>query len=288
MGLCVKLLLLATVTAATICLPTMGYAQSGQSYFLKPYEAAPGQTVVARSSSDASGGQVTVVSAGKVQQGVSTVKRQRTFERRVVGAGPTAKLEYVVLIDQTFRSTSLGGKKNESTTRGALTGQIVYGLRDDMNRWRLFLKGKTATNQQAVELVELESYENRQWFQAGPVKVGETWLIEPSFIRNFIERDMGPALIDAKMTFKSVEMIDGESTAVLTFVIKSQVRKEEVNSYRTSSASANLNGTLLVSLATMLDKKLTMTGTLTTTVRQSGISSVIKSPVTYVVTKTLR
>ena len=157
-----------------------------------------------------------------------------------------------------------------------------------MSRWRLFLKGKTASNQQARELVELESYENRQWFQAAQVKVGDTWFIEPSFIRNFIERDMGPAVIDAKMTFKSVQIIDGEKTAVLTFSIKSQARKEDAYNFRTSSAIANLNGTLHISLATMLDKKLTMIGTLTTTVRQSGISSVVKSPVTYIVEKSVR
>ena len=260
----------------------------GQSYLLKPYQAPPGQTVVARSSSDASGGQITVLSGGVVQKGEVSIKRQRTFERRLIGTGPTAKLEYTVLIDQTYKTTTLGGKSNTSTKAGALTGQIAYGLRDDMSRWRLFLKGKTATNQQAVELVELESYENRRWFQGVPVKVGQTWFIEPSFIRNFIERDMGPALIEATMTFKAIEIMDGERTAVLHFSIKSQVRKEEGNSFRTSSAIANLNGTLYLSLDTMLDKKLTMTGTLTTTVRQSGVSTVLKSPVTYIVTKSIR
>jgi len=217
-GFGVRFSKLANLAIAISCLSTIAH---GQSYFLKPYQPAPGQTVVARSSSDASGGQISVMSAGVVQKGTSIIKRQRTFERRLVGVGPTAKLEYVVLIDQTYRNTTLGGKSNKSTTRGALTGQVVYGLRDDMNRWRLFLKGKTASNQQAVELVELESYENRHWFQANPVKVGDTWFIEPSFIRNFIERDMGPALIEASMTFKSVEVIDGEQTAVLTFSIKS-------------------------------------------------------------------
>lgn len=273
------------IALALLSLTSLAY---GQSYLLKPYQSPPGQTVVARSSSDASGGQITVISGGVVQKGEVTIKRQRTFERRLIGTGPTAKLEYTVLIDQTYRATTLGGKKNTRTKAGALTGQIAYGLRDDMSRWRLFLKGKTATNQQAVELVELESYENRRWFQGVPVKVGQTWFIEPSFIRNFIERDMGPALIEAKMTFKAIEIMDGERTAILNFTIKSQARKEEGSNFRTSSAIADLNGTLYLWLDTMLDKKLTMTGTLTTTVRQSGISTVVKSPVTYIVTKSIR
>jgi hypothetical protein len=279
------LFLTSFISTALLCLPA--FAQT-QSYLLKRQEFLPGQTVVTRTSSDASNGQITIISGSSIQKGTSSIKRQRVIVRRIIGSGPTAKLEYTILIDQTHRAMSLGETKSEKTIRGSLTGQILYGLRDDMSRWRLFLKGKTATNQQAIDLVELEAYENRQWFQANPVKVGDTWFIEPAFIRNFIERDMGKALVEATMTFKAVEIIDGEQTAVLTFKIKSQARKEEDNSFRTSSAIANLNGTLYVSLNTMLDKKLIMSGSLTTTVRQNGVSSIIKSPVTYTVTKSLR
>jgi len=221
------------------------------------------------------------------QKGTSTVKRQRTYERRILGSGPTSKLQYTVLIDQTYRKIKIGTKLNESTDRGALVGQIVYGFRDELHHWRLFLKGRTATKRQAVELIEIESYENRRLFQASPVKVGDTWSFEPGFVRNFIERDLGPAYIDAKMTLKSVETIDGEPTAVLSFTIQTNARKAIDNS-RISSAIIDLHGTLYVSLTTMLDKKMTMAGTVTTTTRQNGITSTIASPVTYIVTKTIR
>lgn len=280
-----KLSLIPVIIATLFSLSAMA---QGQAYLLKPFEPAPGQTVVARSSSDASGGQITVTNGRSVEKGTSSVKRKRTFERRLVGTGPTAKLEYIVLINQTYRSTVIAGTRDDKTLRGELVGQIVYGLRDDLNRWRLFLRGKTASRQQAAELVELESYENRQWFKASPVSIGETWTMEPSFIRNFIERDMGPALMDATMTFKAIEMMNGERTAVLSFSIKTQARKDDALNSRSSSAIADLNGTLYVSLATMLDKKITMTGTLTTSVRQNGVSSLIKSPVTYVVEKSVR
>ncbi|NWK55820.1 hypothetical protein HW115_09375 [Verrucomicrobiaceae bacterium N1E253] len=274
----------ATVLTAVLAISPCCY---GQSILFKPHQQTPNQTVTIRANSDASGAQITVMNGGKAQKGSSSIKRQRAWERKIIGTGPTAKLQYVVLLDQTYREMNLGSKSDASTQSSGLVGQIIHGLRDDTQRWRLFLKGKSATNQQAIDLVELESYENRRWFQDIPVKIGQTWFIEPEFIRNFIERDMGPALIDAKMTFKSIEMIDGERTAVLPFTIKSQARKEEGTKFRTSSAIANLSGTLYVALGTMLDKKLTMSGTLTTTVRQSGTSSVVKSPVTYIVTKTV-
>jgi len=244
--------------------------------------------VVTRSTSDASGGQITVMNGSSVRKGTVSIKRNRTYERRVLGAGLTAKLEYTILADQIHRSTTMGGKLDSKNFTGALVGQVVYGIRDDMARWRLFLKGGTANSQQATELIEIESYENRQWYQNSPVKVGDTWFIQPQFIRNFIERDMGPAIIKATMTFKSIEIIDGEKTAVLEFKINSQVRKEAANNTRTASAIANLKGTLYVALDTMLDKKLTMVGTLHTTLRQGGVTTITKSPVTYIVTKSVR
>ena len=260
----------------------------GQSYLLKPYQAVPGQTVVARASSDASGGQITVMSHGVVRKGEVSIKRQRTFERRVIGSGATAKLEYVMLVDQTHSKTVMGENSDTSAKAGALMGKVAYGLRDDMNRWRLFLKGGTASSAQATDLVELESYENRRWFQQVPVKVGQTWNIEPSFIRNFIERDMGSALVSATMTFKSVELMGGERTAVLNFSIQTQAVKDKAGKVRVSSVVADFHRTLYLSLATMLDKKLTMSGTLTTSTSKGGVTTVVKSPVTYIIVKSIR
>lgn len=271
----------------TVSVSTFATFAQGQSILFKPYQQLPGQVVVDRSSVDASGGQITVIQGKTVKKGTSSIKRQCSYERRIIGTGPTAKLEYRVLVDQKYRSSSLGTKSDARSEKGPLMGKIIYGLRDDLNRWRLFLKGKTASNQQAVDLVELESYENRRWYKSIPVKVGETWAMEPAFIRNFMERDIGPVVMDASMTFKSIEVMDGERTAVLTFSIKSQARKQDTNA-RISTAGVDLNGTLYVALDTMLDKKITMSGTLTTVVRQHGVSSVVKSPVTYVVMKSVQ
>lgn len=259
----------------------------GQSVLFRPYQTKPGEVIVFRSSSDASGGKISVVDGSRVQKGSSSIKRQRTFERRVSGAGPTEKLEYVVMLDQTQREMRLGEKHDHSTQAGELIGQVVQGVRDGAGRWRLLLKGREATTQQALELSELEAYENRRMFQDVPVKLGQSWFMEPSFIRNFIERDIGPSLIEAKMTFKAIEMIDGERTAVLPFTVKSQARNDAGTRFRSSSVLLDMHGTLYVSLNSMLDKKLTASGTMTSTVRQAGTSTVVKSPLTFVVSKTV-
>jgi len=285
-----KLFFLTILATASTLLPTVG--QTAQppsgSVLFQPFHVPAGKVLVTRSTSDASGGQISVIHGSSVQKGTLSIKRSRMYERRILGAGLTAKLEYNILGDNIHRSTTMGGATDTEDYKGALLGHVVYGILDDMGRWRLFLKGGTATNRQARELIEIESYENRQWYQKTPVKIGDSWSINPQFIRNFIERDMGPTTIQAKMTFKSVEVIDGERTAVLEFDIHSQARKKSANNAQTSSVTVNLKGTLYVALDTMLDKKLTLVGTLHTTLRQNGVTTLTKSPVTYIVTKSLR
>ena len=258
------------------------------SVLFKSFEEQPGKVLVIRSSTDASGGQITVNDGTSVKKGTVSVKRNRMYERRVVGTGLMQKLEYTVLEDKIHRSAKMGGKSDVEDFTGSLVGKVVYGIRDDMARWRLFLKGGTATTRQAADLIQIESYENRQWFQQTPVKVGDTWPINPQFIRNFIERDMGPSIIKATMSFKSIQVIDGERTAVLEVKINTQARREGLNKTRVASVIANLEGTLYVALDTMLDKKLTMAGTLHTIMRRDGVVTITKSPVTYIVIKSVR
>lgn len=286
-GFFMKRLMMATITLGLTSLSLLAQVAKPE-YLLESYESKPGQTVVTRANSKSTNGTITLMKGTALQKGTVSVKRQRIYERRMIGDGPTAKLTYAVLFDELQKSTKLGSKMDAQTVGGSLVGKTIDGLRDDMSSWRLFFRGKTANDQQVADLLELEAYENRRWFQSLPVRVGETWFFEASFIRNFIERDMGKALVEAKMTFKSVEVIDGEETAVLGFTIKSQASKGESQGFQSSSVMADLSGILHVSLATMLDKRLMMTGTLTTTVRQSGMSSVIKSPITYLVTKKVR
>ena len=90
------------------------------------------------------------------------------------------------------------------------------------------------------------------------------------------------------MTFKSIETIDDEPTAVLTFKIETLGINVDANQKINSAARISLNGVVHLSLKTMLDKKLRMLGTLTTMAKKDGKSSVVILPVDMTVKKTIR
>lgn len=273
------------ITAALLATAS---GQAAKSYLLKAHEPKPGQALVIKSLADSTGGQMTITRGSAKESGSMAVKRARSYDRRLVGTGPQAQLEYRVLSDQVTTTAELGGEKDTNTASGALVGQTVLGIRDDMRRWRLFLKGATADSRQAVEIAELEAYENRRWFLTNPVKVGQTWPIEAVFLRHLTERDLGRATVEASMTFKAVEMIDNEETAVLTFKVETQGTKAVAAADAAAGAQVSVTGTIHLALDTMLDKKLTMKGTLATMAKEGTQSTLVTLPVDTTVTKTLR
>lgn len=277
----------AVLTAAAIAWATTAPAKD-ELHHLKLHQPQPGQTVVMHAVSDSSGGRITTTTGASTRSGTMSIKRDRTYERSLSGTGPATQLQYRILVDQVTSTVELDGTKETSTTSGTLVGQAILGFRDSMNRWRLFLKDGSATNQQAADLAELEAYEHRVWFPNAPVAVGQTWAIEPGFIRHLTERDLGSSRIEALMTFQSVEMIDNEQTAVLSFRIKTLGNSENPAADKAAEALSSITGTLHVALDTMLDKKLTMTGSLTSTASQAGQSTVVQLPVNTTVTKTVR
>ena len=90
------------------------------------------------------------------------------------------------------------------------------------------------------------------------------------------------------MTFKSIETIDDEPTAVLTFKIETLGKNIDANQELKSAARISLNGVIYLSLKTMLDKKLRMLGTLTTMANEDGRTTVVSLPVDMTVEKSIR
>ena len=138
------------------------------------------------------------------------------------------------------------------------------------------------------QISELEAYENRRWFLSQPVRIGQSWLINPAFIRHLTERDLGESEVKAAMTFKSIETIDDEPSAVLTFKIETLGKNIDANQELKSAARISLNGVIYLSLKTMLDKKSRMLGTLTTMANEDGRSTVVRLPVDMTVEKSIR
>ena len=265
-------------------------AQEGKFHLLKHYDPKPGEVVISKSLSESPTGRLTVTDGATKQIGTLSLTRSRWLERRLLGSGPKVQVQYKVIADQLTSITALGTNKETEVNTGALVGKTVFGFRDATQRWRLFLKGQTADAAQAHDIAELEAYDNRRWFMASPVQVGQTWPIDPAFIRNLTERDLGKANVNATMTFTAVEKIGTEPTAVLTFKVETLGSKSGADGGLTVGASSAIavSGTIHVSLNTMLDKKLTMTGSLTTIASEGTKSTLVTLPVKMTVTKTVQ
>ncbi len=281
--------LTSLVALATASLLATATAQDGKFYLLKRYEPNPGQVVVHKSLSNSQAGRMTVTDGSSVRRGTISLTRARSLERRILGTGPKIQLQYKVIADQLTRSTELGIDKETEVVPGALVGRTVFGFHNKTMSWRLFLKGQTANTGQAHAIAELEAYENRRLFMEAPVQVGQTWPIDPAFIRHLTERDLGKVKINANMTFTAVEQIDNEPTAVLTFKVETLGSKSgpEGGKIVGGTAAIAVTGVLHISLKTMLDKKLTMTGSLTTMASEGTASTLVTLPVDLTVTKTV-
>jgi hypothetical protein len=254
-----------TLCLALAVLPNMAPAET--SYLLKPYDQRPGQVTTIQSTSTSSNGKVIIQQGAKKTEEAMSIQRSRIFERRIVSNGNSTGLSYKILKDISLTANELESKKQSKST-SPLTGKTAIGFKVSTERWLLYLEDQTATNRQAVELVELEAYANRRLFSPQAVKVGDSWQVDPAFIRHVVLRDLGDTKLTATMTLKSVQNIRGERTAVLSFKLDTVGVKGDSTSQSAATASIKATGTMLLSLDTMLDREFTIDGTLQTTAIQ--------------------
>lgn len=277
-----------TTLATTFALTALAGAQASNFHLLKPYESKPGEIVLHQSTSDSQDGTVTVTQGSSQRAGSISIKSSGTMERRILGSGAKTKVQYRTISDLITTTTQYGETKNTESRSGPLLGKTVSGFRDDSGKWRLFLEEGVADAKVSADISELEAYENRRWFLAQPVKIGQSWPIDPAFIRHLTERDLGEAEIKATMTFKSIETIDDEPTAILTFKIETLGLNVDSENKTSAGAKTSLAGLVQISLATMLDKRIKMTGTLATMARRDGVTTMVTLPINMAVSKTVR
>ena len=202
--------------------------------------------------------------------------------------GGNKSLSYKILEDIAVSSNELEGPNSQTRNVAALTGQTVVGLRDNFGQWQFYLEGATAGNRQVDELSELQAYENRRWFVDRPVKIGESWPINPAFFRHLLLRDLGKAQLKASMTLEEVKDIDGVRTAILAFTLNTLGARDKSAGQPEASASISATGKLYFSLDTMLDREMLLDGTLKTSARKGDSSTSVIIPFTIRSTKTIK
>jgi hypothetical protein len=261
---------------------------SAEVIFLKPHVPAPGASVRILTKSSSQKGTVRITEGEKVERGTMNIVRERVLLRKATQVDGAPKLEYLVVRDSSTTSFGLNGPVETESENGALAGETVVGLPDRDGHWRFILREGSASNAQASDLAELESYENRRWFLNGPVQVGQSWPIDPTFIRHLTDRDTGNAKVEAKATLERVEVIAGERTAVISLSVESRGSKEGSEFESGAGVLISLKGSLHVTLKDMLDARLVLKGTLVTVTKEGNRLTRISLPLTMTVVKSLR
>ena len=257
-------------------------------YQFRSFQPAPGQTLVIKTRSESLNGEIIATQGAETRKGTLSITNQKTLERTVSGADAKAKLQYRTLASLRSTTTRFGETETTDSSSGPLLGITVEGMRDQTRQWRLFTENNSNDPKIAAAVSELEAYENRRLFLDQPVRTGQSWPIDPGFVRHLIERDLGKSPIKASMTFRSVEPVDGEPTALFDFSIESVGAKQEQDDKKRSAASVSLTGTLQVDLKTMLDRKTTLTGSLTSMVVTDDQSTSVTLPIHMTITRSLR
>lgn len=273
-------------TSLPTFLPASLHAET--SYHLKPFEQQADQVLDIRISSRSSEGRMIVNSEGEKSEGALSMQRSRNLERRVVSQGGAKGLSYKILEDIAVSSNELEGPNSQTRHVAALTGQTVVGLRDNFGQWQFYMEGSTADNRQVDELYELQAYENRRWFVDYPVKIGESWPINPAFFRHLLLRDLGKAQLKASMTLEDVKDVDGTRTAILSFKLDTIEVRDKGAAQSEASASISATGKLHFSLDTMLDREMVFSGLLKTSARNGDHQTSVILPFTIRSTKTIK
>ena len=277
-----------TILSCAAWVTATAAADEAGFHLFKPFQPAPGQTLVIKTSSESLNGEIIVTRGAEVRRGTLDHRSHETLARTVSPTAAQEKLEYRTLASQRRVTTRFGETEATDTTTGALLGITVEGLRDQGKQWRLFTANNSNPPKVAEAVSELEAYENRRLFLEQPVRIGQSWPIDPGFVRHLIERDLGKSPLKANMTFKAVETIGGEPTALFDFSIESVGAKQEQDDKKRSAASVSLTGTLQVDLKTMLDRKTTLTGSLTSMVVTDDQSTSVTLPIHMTITRSLR
>lgn len=268
-----------------VLLPLCAPAET--TYEFKPYTQKPGETLRMDSKMTTKGGTLIRERDGAKERGTISRARTRQLERRVTGDPSTPRIEYKIVTDIHTTANSLEQNGGFANRTGALVGQTAVGRKDAAGRWILSLEGKPASATQKAELAELDAYENRSWTPGRAVKIGESWKIDPAFLRHLLLRDLETVELRSTLTLTEVREIDGEATAVLACDLQSVGAKDTREGVTDATAALNATGILHVALETMLDKKLLLSGTLSSTARHGDTLSSMSLPLRVEITKSM-
>ncbi len=274
-------LLLATATLSTTA------RLGAEPITFGPVKGQPGESIRLVTSSESKGGTIERRVAGRPESGTITSSRERELHwtfRAPTADGSRRGVVRVVKMSTTSTAT-IGGKEDRENEVSPLTGKIFSMTKNPAGEWSFELDGSFPLARVRSEIEELKVYLKRDWYPAHEVDLGDSWEFDPAWVKMIIERDLSKAQTIGTMRLRQVRRSANRKTALIDVTIRSTGESFQADGSLLDGA-VDLTGQVVVNLDTMLDESLELKGTITSTSRKGGDSTVVKMPITLVATKT--
>lgn len=193
------------------------------------------------------------------ESGTMRVRRKMWCDFQTQASDVVENPPLILKIREDVTNTTVNWKGEESTTeRESPLVEIPFlATRNDLG-WIITPEEGTPNEEQAVEIENLVALQNRKLLPDGPVFQGDSWNIDPSFLGALLDRNLSAIQPEGELTLLAIEHSPEGDRAVLEVAIEGKGSTATAG----GSMTLHLEGTLLVDVATALERELRLSGSL--------------------------
>jgi len=276
------------ITRAIVSIPLLAAAVStvNAGITFGPVKGHAGESIRLVTNSETPGGTIQRSISGKNTSGTISIDRERELIWTFRDPAPDGTRRGMVRVPKIVTNTvvKIDGQQEKTNDVSPLTGKMFSMSKSPKGEWKFELDGSVPLTRVQKEIEELTVYLKRDWYPAREVNVGDSWEFDPAWVKMIIEKDLSKAQTIGTMRLRQVRSGFMGKSALLDVSIRSTGADFKADGSE-SSAAIELNGQVTVNLNTMLDEKLELKGTVTSSTRKSGESTTVKLPIRLTATK---
>jgi len=248
--------------------------------------AQPGQKIHLESRVEAAGGTIEREVEGGVEKGEIGFTRTRdlTWTLRAPAADGTRRGMVKITSMNTDTTVRMAGKEERTEDPSPLNGRMISMSKTPAADWEFELDGSLKTLRIEREMEELTRYLKRKWYPEHPVKMGDSWEFDPVWLKATIEKDLHQAQSIGTMRLRQIRHSVEGRTAVISISVESTGGDFRPDGTE-ASAHIVLKGEVTVDLETMLERQLTLSGTIATRSGTVGRFVTTRVPIDLTITK---
>ena len=248
--------------------------------------AQPGQKIHLESRVVAAGGTIEREVEGGVEKGEIGFTRTRdlTWTFRAPAADGTRRGMVNIKSMNTETTVRMAGRDERIEDPSPLNGRMISMSKSPAGDWVFELDGSLKTLRIEREVEELTRYLKRKWYPEHPVKMGDSWEFDPVWLKATIEKDLQSAQTIGTMRLRQIRHSAEGRTALISISVESTGGDFRADGTE-ASAHLALKGEVSVDLETMLEKQLTLSGTIATRSGTVGRFVTTRVPIELTITK---